>query len=251
MNDEPIKDDRFRKASSLIRSGKPDLAIPVLKELIRQYSKNIYLYRELGFARQFTKDFKGAIEVFSTVISDRPNDSRGFTWRAAVYERVGDISGVIQDYTSAIGIEPEHSIAYLHRGRAKLRLEDWEGAIEDFSFAIEFDDHDALPGLLNRGKAKRMAGDLAGAINDLDRAFELEVVPAIYAPLERARVRRELRDWAGAIQDYSLAITGYPELSNAYRERADVYRQIGDEKAAALDDAEYLRLGGNDLPAYQ
>lgn len=251
MNKDPINDERYRKAGSLIRSGQPVEAIPILMDLVEGNSPNIYLYRELGFAKQFSGDYQGAIESFSLVIANWPRDRRGYTWRAGAHIRMGNDEQAIRDYTAAIESDPEYSNTYLHRGRTKMRIKDWVGAIEDFSFAINFNDDRPLGELLNRGKAKGMIGDFEGALNDLDQALELEVGDPIFAPLERARVKVRMTTWQGAIDDYSLALLGFPGLTNAYRERAEARRQIGDESGAALDDAEYARLGGKDLPAYK
>lgn len=179
-----------------------------------------------------------------------PGNIDGFTNRANTRRLLGDLLGSIDDYSSAIRIHGKHRFAYLHRGRVKMQLDDLEGAIADFSTDMQYSDAGRLSGLLNRGEAKHRMRDFSGALEDFTEAVEIEMPLAVHAPLGRARVKSSLKDWRGAITDYSLALTGFPGLTNALRERAEARRAAGDDQGASADKAEYERLGGQDLPAY-
>ena len=60
-----------------------------------------------------------------------------------------------------------------------------------------------------------------------------------------------MEDYQGAIADFTAAIEAFPQLTNAYRQRAEARDLVGDRKGAEEDMRIYYRLGGRDLPAYE
>ena len=57
-------------------------------------------------------------------------------------------------------------------------------------------------------------------------------------------------DCEGAISDFTLALETFPQLTNAYRHRAEAKARLGDKQGANDDLRIYDQLGGRDLPAY-
>jgi hypothetical protein len=64
-------------------------------------------------------------------------------------------------------------------------------------------------------------------------------------------VRLDAGDYRGAIADFTAAIEAFPQLTNAYRYRAEARAIIGDSKGSAEDLHKFEELGGRDLPAYE
>lgn len=250
MTSDPLQDERLRQASLLIRSGKAGDAIALLDLVVESDACSRWALQERGRAKQFTNDFEGAVADFSLIVARWPEETIGFTSRADARRLLGDLQGAIDDYSSAIRVNEQHGFAYLQRGRVKMQLGDLAGAVADFTADINHSKTGRLSGLLNRGVAKHRMRDFSGAIEDLTAALEIELPQPVYAPLFRARVRASSGDWHSAIADYSLALSGFPGLTNALRERAEAKRAICDERGAATDASEYQRLGGRDLPAY-
>jgi tetratricopeptide (TPR) repeat protein len=250
MKSDPLQNERLRQATKLIRSGKAGDAIALLDLVLESDDCNLWALEERGRAKQCTHNLEGALADFSRMVERWPEDTRGYTSRADTRWLLGDMQGAIDDYSSAIRINPEHDFAYLQRGRIKAQLGDLSGAIADFSADMTHSTEGHLSGLLNRGEAKHRMKDFGGAIQDLTAAMEIEMPPPVHSPLLRARVKSSLGDLAGAIADYSVALTSFPGLTNALRERAAARLAIGDDQGAAADRAEYQRLGGQDLPAY-
>lgn len=250
MTCDPVQDERLRQARVLIRSGKAREAIPLLDLVIESGNCSLWALAERGHAKQFTHDLEGAVADFSLIVARWPENAKGFTSRAAARWLLGDLQGAIDDYSIAIRINERHEFAYLQRGRIRMQMGDLAGAVSDFTADMVHSKEGRLSGLLNRGVARHQMRDFSGAIEDLSAALAIESPPPIYAPLFRARVRVSLGDWRGAISDYSLALHGFPELTNAIRERAEAKRAFGDDRGAAADAVEYQRLGGRDLPAY-
>ncbi|HSQ56859.1 MAG TPA: hypothetical protein VLM40_14045, partial [Gemmata sp.] len=73
----------------------------------------------------------------------------------------------------------------------------------------------------------------------------------VYAPLFRARVKLSAGDYEGAIADFTAAIEAFPQLTNAFRQRAETKSLAGDQHGAEDDMRIYRELGGQDLPAYE
>jgi tetratricopeptide (TPR) repeat protein len=239
------------KAIALIRKGRSEQAIPLLDRLLELDPSCPLALRERGFAKSFRGDHAGAIADFTAFIVQRPADPDGYARRASARARAGDLQGAIEDYSTAISGNPQHPYAFLQRGRMRAASGDWSGAVSDFTVDMQHSNAGRLSGLLNRGRAKHRIGDLTGAIEDLSEAMRLEVGLPIYAPLYRGRVRLDMGDCWGAIADFTAAVEAYPQLTNAYRHRAEARGLVGDQKGAEEDLRSYKRLGGRDLPAYE
>jgi tetratricopeptide (TPR) repeat protein len=248
---ESLQEERIKRAGTLIRSGRSADAIPLLDAVVESSACAPWVLAERGRAKQLIGDLEGAIADFTLLAARWPENTDGLTQRANARRLLGDLHGSIDDYSSAIRINEQHGFAYLHRGRVKMQRGDLAGAVADFSADMIHSKEGRLSGLLNRGVAKHQMKDFSGAIEDLTAALEIEMPPPVYSPLFRARVRASLGDWRSAIADYSLALNGFPGLTNALRERSEAKRAIGDGQGAATDIIEYQRLGGRDLPAYR
>jgi len=251
MSDATRHSDDLRAASTLIRGGHPERAIPLLDRLIESDPTCILALRERGQAKSFHGDHEGAVADFTTLISRWSADPAGFTGRAAARERAGDRPGAIADYSAAIALDPRHPFAFLQRGRLRAQAGDVLGAVADFTADMEHSRMGPLSGLLNRGPARHRLGDVPGAIADLTEAIRLEGPPPVFAPLFRGRVRLDMGDYPGAIADFTAAIEAFPGLTNAYRQRAEAKALAGDPAGAEEDWRSYDRLGGRDLPAYE
>ncbi|MGO8750552.1 MAG: tetratricopeptide repeat protein [Thermoguttaceae bacterium] len=250
MSETPSLRDNLAKASSLIRSGHPNEAIPILDRIVEVDPACSFARAERGRAKLFSGDHQGAMADFTEMIHKWPTEPEGFTCRAHARELVGDLQGAIEDYSSAISVDPIHPFAFLQRGRVKVLTGDLSGALPDFTADMENSDNGRLSGLLNRGRTKYLLGDLSGAIMDLTEAIPLERAGPVFAPLFRGRAKLAAGDYGGAISDFTAAIDAFPWLVNAYRHRAEARALAGDKNGANEDLMRYNELGGRDLPAY-
>lgn len=244
------QENRLREAGALIRSGRPADALPILDDLLANAPTHVWALAERGRAKTNTGDHHGALADFTTIIGIEPNVPKSYTLRAMARERAGDSAGAIDDYNAAIVIDPRHAFAYLSRGRIQIQFGNLEAALSDFTATIRYDKMGPLSGLLNRGKTKHLMGDFPGAIEDLTAALHLEGGPAIFSPLYRGQSRKCAGDLNGALADFTDAIQAYPQLTNAYRHRAEIRHILGDVTGEENDRREYEKLGGADLPAY-
>lgn len=243
--------EKLVEASRLIRTGRSAEAIPILDAIVAvdpAYAS--WALEERGRAKMFSGDNDGAIADFSKIIARWPANPKGFTCRADAYARAGDLQRAMEDYSSAISIDPKHPFAFLQRGRLKVEVGDYAASILDFTTDMDVCLQGRLSGLLNRGRARFLLGDVSAAISDLTEAIALEGERPIFGPLFRGRAKLAAEDYEGAIADFSAAIDAFPQLTNAYRHRAEARALVGDKQGAADDRSRFDQLGGQDLPAY-
>ncbi|MGB5418905.1 tetratricopeptide repeat protein [Algibacter sp.] len=145
---------------------------------------------------------KSAIEDFTSVLKEVPNNSSSYTLRASAYKALEQYTNALNDYSSAILVEPtadsfynrgvflmdinyyndangdlttslnlnkNNAFAYFYRGASNLLLGHFTDAITDFSEAIKFDamDFDAYLGL---AMAYQKINDASNAKKNFDRA---------------------------------------------------------------------------------
>jgi tetratricopeptide (TPR) repeat protein len=237
------------EASFMIRHGRSVDAIPILDAIVDADPAFAWALEERGRAKLFSGDGNGSLADFTRMIAQWPTDPKGYTCRADARARAGDTRGAIDDYSSAIAINPKHPFAFLQRGRLRTKLGEYGEALTDFTVDMDVSSNGRLSGLLNRGNTKCLAGDLSGAISDLTEAILLEGEKPIFGPLFRGRAKLAAGEFNGAIADFSAAIEAFPQLTNAYRHRAEARTMIGDKQGAADDQAQYEQLGGQDLAA--
>ncbi|HEY4328125.1 MAG TPA: tetratricopeptide repeat protein [Phycisphaerae bacterium] len=250
MSNESLSKKKLAEASFLIRNGRPVEAIPILDVIVDADPTCSWAVEERGRAKQFSGDLEGSIADFTRMIAQWPTNPKGLTCRADVRGQAGDLRGAIDDYSSAIELNPKHPFAFLQRGRLRAELGEHIAAISDFTADMDVSPNGRLSGLLNRGRTKYVAGDLSGAITDLTEAIALEGDRPIFSALFRGRAKFAAKEFNGAIADFSAVIEAFPQLTNAYRHRAEARALSGDKQGAADDQSRYEQLGGRDLPAY-
>jgi tetratricopeptide (TPR) repeat protein len=90
-------------------------------------------------------------------------------------ERLGrkDYDGAIQSFSEVVSMNPRHTKAYLMRGKAFFQMKDYHSAIEDFNRAIEQDATNSEV-FLYKGAAESRNDQDAEAVNDYEKAIRLD-----------------------------------------------------------------------------
>jgi tetratricopeptide (TPR) repeat protein len=112
-------------------------------------------------------------------------------------------------------------------------------AISDFTGAIELEP-DRAEYWLHRGDARARQGDLPGAVADYSQSIKLE--PTASAFTHRARARERLHLSELALQDLGTALEIDPEFAPAYRTRAKIRAETGDQEGAKADEQKAQEL---------
>ncbi|PCI97885.1 MAG: hypothetical protein COB15_06820 [Flavobacteriales bacterium] len=80
--------------------------------------------------------FDQAIPLLDKAIEKDPNNLYALTNRAVDKTIIKDYNGAINDYSLIISIDSNNVLAYLNRGRNKIRIEQYYEATKDFDLAL-------------------------------------------------------------------------------------------------------------------
>ena len=81
-------------------------------------------------------DFERAIELYSELIKDQPNDAVAYNGRGVAYIRQGDRERALGDFDHAIKLNLNFTQAYVNRGRLLIQLHRDDQAIADATRAL-------------------------------------------------------------------------------------------------------------------
>ena len=87
--------------------------------------------------RAFDKDWAGAREDVSLILSEEPNSAEALTLRATASRNLGSIASALADANRAVGIAPHNLSALLERGRTKAAAMDVVGARADWQAVVD------------------------------------------------------------------------------------------------------------------
>jgi Flp pilus assembly protein TadD len=196
---------------TLIREGKPNEAIPHLRESLRLRPGYVFARFDLGVALEAQGDLTAAIDEYREVLRVKPRVASVHYSLGSALLRLGRLGEAIEEYEAALRLEPdlwpahvnlgvalaaqgrvteavEHYQQALHAnpriavaennlGRALLRLGRPDEAMAHFRRAVEIDPGNA-DARNNLGTALAREGKLADAINQFEAALRLSPASA-------------------------------------------------------------------------
>jgi tetratricopeptide (TPR) repeat protein len=191
---------------TLIREGKPDEAIPQLREALRLRPGYAFARFDLGVALEAQGDLPAAVDEYRAVLRDRPDVANVHYSLGSALHRLGRPAEAIEQYEAALRLEPnfwpahvnlgaalaaqgrlteavEHyrqalranpriAVAENNLGRTLLRLDRPEEATQHFQRAVEIDPRNA-DARNNLGSALAREGKIVDAIDQFEAALRL------------------------------------------------------------------------------
>ncbi|MFZ5493839.1 MAG: tetratricopeptide repeat protein [Verrucomicrobiota bacterium] len=216
-------------------AGDAAAALLSFQEAFRRFPKLVNIFTGLGFIRNETDDFYGAIKDFTTAIDLLPVAYLAYSGRAEARIGLDDYTGAIEDFS--VQIRAAHPFAlervYLKRGQARLALGEMEAAGEDFAAAIRTDPKFAAAHVFH-SYALKYTGKLTEALAALDRAIELAPDHA-QAYSARSWTHLELGDTEKALADADKCVALLPEAPDFVLNRAMLHDQLDRPDAARAD----------------
>ena len=160
------------------------------------------------------KKYKEAIDAFSLVLENEPDNADVYNNMGVAYSCVGDFEHAENYYVKAIELDPQLAQAYIN--------------LSDLYYK---------------------AGDLASAVGTLQRgSYELEDNLAIAHLL--ARVYIEDQRWEDAIVELERVLDGEPENYDAYYDLGHVCFELGDYEGAISNFENVLEYEQNNELIY-
>ena len=189
--DNKTAEEYFALATEKIQKGLYNEAIPSYNKAIEKDLNYSDAYHDRGLAKDYVRDYFGAIKDFEKAIELDPTDAMAYYNRArSKYSKSmsnpssGNFSDVIQDNLMALKLldkdkdipayVPENikQLIFLNNGLARNSLKDFETAISDFTEAIKLDENFA-DGYQNRAVSNMCLENFNDALKDAEKALEL------------------------------------------------------------------------------
>ena len=179
-----------------------DLARQDQERALRLDPDHVEARLELGRLQLEASELEAALESFAHALRLAPELAEAHAARGEALEALGRSGEAIQAYGEAIRLDPGNPFHFLSRGQAYERTRQINASLDDFTHAIRLSEGTFASAFSSRGVAKYNSDDLPGALADYSRAIELEPEEPIY-----------------------------------WRNRAEVWGDLGDEEQAAADEA--------------
>jgi tetratricopeptide (TPR) repeat protein len=179
------------------------------------------LLRQQALSNAQRGHYVEAIDLFTWLIDDNPNNVSSFNNRGLLYFQTGQFSQALTDYNRALHLNPRLAKVYNNRANCYVALGDLEAAIADYETSIDLDPIDIRSRLnlgitfrdLERYEAAIETFDLALQISQFLNTTDLVGVPSAvegHLHAERGRTYHLWGDWNYAIADYSHALSRLP-----------------------------------------
>ena len=94
------------------------------------------LLRQRAIARKAAGKFDEAIEDFTTILTEQPEDFSAVMGRGYVHFQKGDAESAIEDFGKAIELKPEDAVAWNNRGFNRYRIGRHAEALADYNEAL-------------------------------------------------------------------------------------------------------------------
>lgn len=122
-----------------------------------------------GIEKHNSKDYTGAIEVYSKVIKADPDFRDGYYNRAACELALRDLKSAKRDLDKTIELDPSFAKAYYSRATVLISQEQYKDALPDLDRVIQLEP--LTPNALTlRGQIRAQSGNKEGACDDFMRA---------------------------------------------------------------------------------
>jgi tetratricopeptide (TPR) repeat protein len=209
------------------------LADGFLTPAIGQENKQLAEAQKLIEGKQYAEAVAKCSEVIRASRDDWDR-LHAYLGRGLAYALMGENHKALSDFSYLIdrkvadrpflGLGP---VIYFHRASVYSNLNQYDKAISDLSRMVEV----CSAGIEYETAHPQGLSYLPTWNRELVRALDL-----------RARLLTEAKDYENAVNDYTRALEAVPHDTALHRQRADLYRILGNTAAAAADDAAVQRL---------
>jgi tetratricopeptide (TPR) repeat protein len=248
-----------------------DAALKLDPEMRGAYSGRGTCFREQG-------DYPTAIRDFTEAIRRDPEDADTYERRAKCYHELGRFDEALKDRNRAVELAADWQVYLLGRGQTLRLLKRFDESRRDFEKAIALDPsksenyyelgyvyydqgkneqaamfftmaHERDPSVtayLNmRGMARSNMEQYADAAADYSEAVRLAPNRSLYY-WQLGMAMWNLERYQESLDCFSKYIELEPQNPAGYKERADVYDELGQAAAAEADRKKFRQLGGKE-----
>jgi len=253
----PIADDyQCRGRLILFSGGTSEQVMENISEAIKILPDNAEFYQMRAILYRSAKKYDLALQDMDNLIKKTSSPTAEQYWlRGNISRSSNDFEGALRDYAKAIEIDPDYTMAYTSRIILYKKMKDYD---------LAFAEVDALSKRYStlrekaychslRGGIAEEINDFEGAIKEYSKAFEAD--SKYRSALEaRFNIYRKTKKYDLALLDLDALIetTSLPaSKSSYYRQRGDIMRELGNDKAALEDYTKAIEVTPTDYFYYQ
>lgn len=205
------------------------------------YGNRVFVLHALNRREEALDDIGKAIEL-------NPKQAKCYYVRGVLLIELRRYQESISDFSKAIELCPSYSSFYTNRGYAYSELGQYENALVDFGKAIKLASNDPW-NYNNRGtiyterkEFKKAYADLRRALKLCPEAFDIRHSLGVFY-MERG----EPGDDQLALEQFAKSIALEPNDDCAYKDRAKLYRRLGQDDLAERDEEKCRELENRDV----
>jgi tetratricopeptide (TPR) repeat protein len=169
---------------------------------------------------------KEALAAYSVAIEMRSDFASVYLDRGTLYLKAGSPREAAADFTQAVKLDSRNVKAWMGKCVASVELNLGRDAVLDCNEVLKAEPRNA-DAVYQRGRAHAQAKNYPEAIRDLRSATELRYdFPEAHLTLGRVYVT--INELILGLREFTLAVQKRPGFKDAYRERAEIRRLLGD-----------------------
>ena len=214
------------RARQLVASGKPAEAIPIYEALLAGSPENATLLVNLAVAEYQAGRYPGVIEHSQRALKLQPDLTTAWLFLGAAYLKSGDPGRAVEPLEKVVAARPEEKNAGLMLAEALLQLERYDEAAARFLAASRLLPEEAR---VWYGLERSCDGVVRRVVEELGARAPDSAYRSLLAGDSALRLGR----YGFAFHRYREALEAQPEMREAMRSLAGVYRASGHADWAA------------------
>ena len=195
-------------------------------------------------------DYNSAIESYSSLLKNHPENSAILNQRGISYFKIGEYSKAEEDFLHALEHEPENISIYSNLANAAIEANDTTKAIQYIDRGInKATGHAKMEFLILKGNYFFKLERYSEASEFYNEAYAIENENPIVLT-NQASIMIQTGNYEGAIAKCTAAIEHNPEFMQAYFNRGIAYEMVRDTRQACMDWEEAFILGSTQAEEY-
>jgi len=229
------------EALELLKAGKNEEAIPILKDYLEKTPNNAPIQFTLGKAYIVTKQYDLAIPPLAKSLAIDAGHAGSHFFLGIAYSEMGQDDDALKEFLAEIPISPNQDAAYSNAASIYEKQGKLDPAIEYYRKAVEINPtraemHASLAGLYEK------KGDQAKAETEYKALADVDPAHASVTWYNIGAIARNNRKNGEAVRAFSKAVELDPQYAMAHRELGYALVQQGDFAAALTHFKKYLEL---------